>query len=57
MVDRFRLYAYSVRLLKAGDLDWKIIHLALPQLLEVEKGLERACVCCDDVGTLGLLQG
>ena len=57
MIDRFRLYAYSVRSLKDGDLDWRAIHLALPQLLEVEKRSERAYVCCDGVGTLGLLQG
>ena len=57
MVDRFRLYAYSVRLLRDGDLDWKTIHLALPQLLEVGKMLEIEYVCYDGVGTLGLLQG
>ena len=57
MVDRFRLYAYSVRLLKDGDLDWRAIHLALPQLLEVGKRSGRVCVCCDGVDTLGLLQG
>ena len=57
MVDRFRLYAYSVRLLTAGDLDWKAIHLALPQLLEVGKRSERVCVCYSDVGTLGVVQG
>ena len=56
MVDRFRLFAYLVRLLKDGDLDWKAIHLALPQLLAVKKRSERVCVCCDGVGTLGLLQ-
>ena len=57
MVDRFRLYTYSVRVLKEGDLSWNAIHLALLQLLEVKKRLERVCVYCDGVGTLGLLQG
>ena len=57
MVDRFRLYAYSVRLLKEGDLSWDAIHLALLQLLEVKKRLERVCVYCDGVGTLGWLRG
>ena len=56
MIYRFRLYAYSVRLLKEGDLSWNAIHLALLQLLEVKKRLERECVYCDGVGTLGLLQ-